>query len=256
MHLGENRFKRGLQGDAVQYGLWVSLADSLASEIAASAGFDWLVIDAEHAPNDVRSLLHQLQALNGYPVTPIVRPLEGSAPALKQLLDLGAQTVLVPMVESAEQARELVRAVRYPPTGIRGVASSRAARWGRVDDYWSRADDEICLVVQIETLVGMENLESIATTEGVDAVFIGPSDLGAALGHLGDPKNPAVREAVNRAITRVRACGKPAGVLSVIPELAIEFTEAGANFVGIGVDTALLAKATSALLEAFQSSNG
>ena len=247
-----NQFKRRLVEPGVQYGMWISLADPVAAEISAGAGFDWLMIDAEHSPNDLRTLLAQLQAVNGYPVSAVIRPPRADAVIIKQYLDLGAQTILVPMIDTAEQAEEMVRAVLYPPQGIRGVASARAARWGRIDDYYRQANDEMCVLVQVETIKGVKNLMDIARVDGVDGVFIGPSDLGAALGHIGDATHPAVREAVVASITAVRAAGKPAGVLSVNPTLAREYRDAGANFVAVGVDTSMLAKHTKALADSFK----
>jgi 4-hydroxy-2-oxoheptanedioate aldolase len=247
-----NQFKRRLVEPAVQYGMWISLADPVAAEISAGAGFDWLMIDAEHSPNDLRTLLAQLQAVNGYPVSAVIRPPRADAVIIKQYLDLGAQTILVPMIDTAEQAEEMVRAVLYPPQGIRGVASARAARWGRIDDYYRQANDEMCVLVQVETIKGVKNLMDIARVDGVDGVFIGPSDLGAALGHIGDATHPDVREAVVASITAVRAAGKPAGVLSVNPTLAREYRDAGANFVAVGVDTSMLAKHTKALADSFK----
>jgi 4-hydroxy-2-oxoheptanedioate aldolase len=251
MEIPRNQFKRRLADDGVQYGMWISLADPVAAEISAGAGFDWLMIDAEHSPNDLRTLLVQLQAVNGYPVSPVIRPPKGDPVIIKQYLDLGAQTVLIPMVETAEQAAEMVRATRYPPAGIRGVSTGRGARWGRVENYFRQANDEMCLLVQVETVKGVENLMAIAMVDGVDGVFIGPSDLGAALGHVGDASHPEVRAAVVAAIGAVRAAGKPAGVLSVNPTLAREYRDAGANFVAVGVDTNLLAKHTKALADDF-----
>ena len=247
-----NQFKRRLVEPAVQYGMWISLADPVAAEISAGAGFDWLMIDAEHSPNDLRTLLAQLQAVNGYPVSAVIRPPRADAVIIKQYLDLGAQTILVPMIDTAEQAEEMVRAVLYPPQGIRGVASARAARWGRIDDYYRQANDEMCVLVQVETIKGVKNLMDIARVDGVDGVFIGPSDLGAALGHIGDATHPDVREAVVASITALRAAGKPAGVLSVNPTLAREYRDAGANFVAVGVDTSMLAKHTKALADSFK----
>lgn len=247
-----NEFKRRLVTGELQIGLWVSLADPTAAEIAAGAGFDWLLIDGEHAPNDLRTILHQLQAVAAYPVSPIVRPARGEAASIKQLLDLGAQTLLVPMVETPDQAEHLVRCVRYPPAGLRGVATARAARWGRVEGYWATADAETCLVVQIETPTGLANLDAIAAVDGVDAVFVGPSDLAAALGHLGAAGHRAVREVVVDAIGAIRRSGKAAGVLSVDPSTAREYVEAGVSFVGVGVDTLLLARATAALAAEFR----
>ncbi len=240
MNLPPNRFKQGLAGDRVQYGLWVSLADPVAAEIAAGAGFDWLTIDQEHAPNDARSTLAQLQAMSAYPVEPIVRPLQADRALVKQAMDLGARTILVPMVDTPEIA-----------AGTRGVASARAARWGRVADHWNRADGDACLVVQIESTTALDQLEAIAAVDGVDALFVGPSDLGAALGHLGEANHPEVRATVCRAIRAIRAAGKAAGVLGTSPELAREYADAGASFVGVGVDTLVLARATTDLRRRF-----
>lgn len=249
MEIPRNNFKRRLAEPGVQYGMWISMADPVAAEISAGAGFDWLMIDAEHSPNDLRTLLVQLQAVTGYDVSTVIRPPKGDSVIIKQYLDLGAQTVLIPMVETAEQAAEMVRATRYPPAGVRGVATGRAARWGRVDNYFREANDEMCVLVQVETLTGIENLTEIAQVDGVDGVFIGPSDLGAALGHIGDPSHVEVRTAVTDAIRAVRAAGKPAGVLSVNPDLAREYRDAGANFVAVGVDTQLLSAHTKALAD-------
>jgi 4-hydroxy-2-oxoheptanedioate aldolase len=196
-------------------------------------------------------VLSQLHAIGGSPSHPIVRPTRHDPALLKQYLDLGAQTLLVPMVDDAAQAVDLVRAVRYPPAGIRGVATARAARWGRRSDYFDCADEEVCLIVQVETLRGVESIDSITAVEGVDAVFIGPSDLAASMGRLGRASDPEVRAAVISAITRVREGGKPAGVLTVSPEAAVEYVSAGATFVGVGVDTLLLARATSDLANRF-----
>jgi 4-hydroxy-2-oxoheptanedioate aldolase len=245
--IAPNRFKQGLTGGAVQYGLWLSLADPVAAEIAAGAGFDWLTIDQEHAPNDVRTTLAQLQAVAAYPVEPIIRPLRSERSLLKQAMDLGARTILAPMVDTAEHAAEMAAAVRYPPTGVRGVASARAARWGRATNHWERADAEACLIVQIESTAALDALDEIAAVDGVDALFVGPSDLGAALGHLGQADHPEVRAAVVEAIGAIRAAGKPAGVLATTPERVEEYVAAGATFVGVGVDTMVLARATSDL---------
>jgi len=246
-----NLFKQGLAGDAVQYGLWLSLTDPVAAEIAAGAGFDWLTIDQEHAPNDARTTLAQLQAIAAHPVEPIVRPLRAERSLVKQAMDLGARTIIAPMVDTAEHAAEMAAAVRYPPTGTRGVASARAARWGRLTDHWERADAEACLIVQIESLAALDALDDIAAVDGVDALFVGPSDLGASLGHLGQPNHPEVRSAVSETIRAIRAAGKPAGVLATTPKLVEEYVAAGASFVGVGVDTMVLARSTSDLRNAF-----
>ena len=251
MDMPTNEFKRRLSNDGVQYGMWVSLADALGAEICAGAGFDWLVIDAEHSPNDVRSALAQLQALGAYPVSPIARLVRGETHRVKQYLDIGFQTILVPMIETAADAAEMVQAINYPPAGVRGVATTRAARWGRVDDYFARANDEACLVRQIESVTALENLDEILAVGGVDAYFVGPSDLGASLGHLGGAGSPEVISAVAETIGRIRAAGHPCGVLAVTAETAARYRDAGANFVGVAVDTALLAKATGALAAQF-----
>ncbi len=251
MDMPRNSFKARLASGEVQYGLWLSLADPYAAEISAGAGFDWVCIDGEHSPNDLRSTLDQLQAIASYDVSPIVRPPVGDKVTIKQLLDVGAQTVLIPMVESAEQADAMVRATRYPPEGVRGVASGRASRWGRVTDYWKHVNDEMCVVVQVETAAGIEALDEILAVADLDGVFIGPSDLAASLGHLGQPGHPEVRAAVADALGRIRAAGKAAGALSTDPELAREFIDAGANFIAIGVDTSLLARATTQLRVSF-----
>lgn len=252
MRMPINTFKARLSSNDVQYGLWASLVDPVATEIGAGAGYDWIVIDGEHSPNDLRSTLAQVQALGEYDVSPIVRVVTGDPALIKQTLDIGVQTVLVPMVETAEQARHMVRAVRYPPEGIRGVAGARGSRWGRVENYWHQANDQMCLILQIESKAGLDNLDEIAAVEGVDALFVGPADLAASLGHLGNAGHSDVRAAVAGAIRDTRAAGKAAGVLAMAPDLVTEYVSAGANFVGLGVDTLLLAQATSALLDTYR----
>jgi len=253
MDMPRNQFKRRLGEPGVQYGIWVSLADAVAAEISAGAGFDWLVIDGEHSPNDIRSSLAQLQAVQASEVSPIARIVRGDTHRVKHHLDIGFQTILVPMVDTAEHAAEMARALRYPPAGVRGVATTRAARWGRVENYHGQANDEVCLVIQIETQRAIDNLDEMLRVEGVDAFFIGPSDLAAALGHLGQPSAPAVRAAVVDLIGRIRDAGRPCGVLATTPETAAEYRSAGANFIGVAVDTALLARATSAIADQYLS---
>jgi 4-hydroxy-2-oxoheptanedioate aldolase len=241
----QNSFKRALAEGAQQYGLWAALADPYVTEVLATAGFDWLLIDNEHAPNDVRSTLAQLQALAGYSSHPVVRPVKSDAALIKQLLDIGAQTLLLPMIDTAEQARDAVLATRYPPEGIRGVGSAlaRASRWNRVPDYLTQASDELCVLVQVETKTGLENLAAIAGVAGVDGVFFGPADLSASMGLLGKPGAEVVREAIRNGIRTVRAAGKAAGVLATDPGIAREYLDAGANFVAVGTDTGLLSAA-------------
>lgn len=249
MELPRNQFKRALIEGRRQFGLWLDLADPYASEISAGAGFDWLVIDAEHGPNDLRSVLAQLQALAAYPVSAIVRIPEGSDATIKQVLDIGAQTLLVPMVESAAQARQLARAVRYPPSGVRGVASSivRASRWNRVPGYVTQADAEVCLIVQIESRAGVDELDAIAAVDGIDALFIGPSDLAASLGHLGNPRHPDVQRMIEDAIRCARNIQKPIGILSTDEAQVRRYLELGCTFVAVGLDAALLATVTQEL---------
>lgn len=250
MHLPINPFKQRLQHPEPQIGLWLGLANAYCAELAANAGFDWLLLDGEHAPNDLRSLLAQLQAIAPYPAHGIIRPPVGDTALIKQLLDIGAQTLLIPMVESAEQARELVRAMRYPPEGIRGVGSAlaRASRWNTIPDYLDQADEHMCLLVQIENLEGLANLEAIAAVAGVDGLFIGPADLSAAMGHRGNPGHPEVAAAIETAIASIRKAGKAAGILSADPKLARRYIELGAHFVAVGVDTTVLMKGLQGLL--------
>lgn len=249
MELPRNQFKRGLIEGRRQFGLWLDLGDPYSSEISAGAGFDWLLIDAEHGPNDVRSVLVQLQALAAYPVAPIVRIADSNDATIKQMLDIGAQSILVPMVESAGQARQLVRAMRYPPAGVRGVASAivRASRWNRIPGYVTQADAEVCLIVQLESRAGIEQLDAIAAVNGVDALFIGPADLAASLGHLGDARHPEVQQTIENAIERARQAGKPIGILSTEEAQVRRYLELGCTFVGVGLDAALLATVTQEL---------
>ncbi|MDH2237798.1 4-hydroxy-2-oxoheptanedioate aldolase [Pigmentiphaga sp. GD03639] len=254
MQLPINTFKRALRDGPPQIGLWVGLADGCAAEMLAGAGFDWLLIDCEHAPNDVRTVLSQLQAVAPYPVHPVVRPVTGDPALIKQYLDVGAQTLLVPMVETAEQAARMVAATRYPPHGIRGVGSAlaRASRWNGVEGYLHRADDEMCVLVQVESKAALANLEAIAATEGVDGVFFGPSDLSASMGFIGRPGEPEVQRAIADGIAAVRAAGKAAGILSADPVLARRYLEMGARFVAVGVDITLLAQAARRLAAGFK----
>lgn len=244
-----NPFKKALRDGQIQWGFWLGMTSAYSAEICAGAGFDWLLIDAEHAPNDVPSVLTQLQAIAPYPSHPIVRPVEGSAATIKQLLDIGSQTLLIPMVESAEQASAWVSASRYPPQGIRGVgtALARAAQWNRHQDYFDKANDEVCLLLQVETLKGLEALEEIVNTEGVDGVFIGPADLAASLGYLGKPDHPEVQNAIEQALRTIQASGKAPGILATDLKLAEHYRQVGALFIAVGVDTLMLANGTSAL---------
>ncbi|MDT3715693.1 4-hydroxy-2-oxoheptanedioate aldolase [Pseudomonas soli] len=254
MDMPINTFKQRLRSGQAQIGLWLGLADPYCAELAANAGFDWLLLDGEHAPNDLRSLLAQLQAVAPYPAQPIVRPVIGDTALIKQLLDIGAQTLLVPMVESAEQARQLVRAMRYPPHGVRGVGSAlaRASRWNSIPDYLDQADDQMCLLVQVENCEGLANLDAICAVEGVDGVFIGPADLSAAMGQRGNPGHPEVQAAIEKAIVRITRAGKAAGILSADETLARRYIELGAAFVAVGVDTTVLMRGLQVLAGTFK----
>jgi len=249
----KNQFKQALMGDKPIFGLWQGIPNTSVAEIGAGAGFDWLLVDAEHGPFDLQSVMSHLQAIEPYPVSAIVRPVEGSTALIKQLLDVGAQTLLVPMVDDAEQARRIVAAAKYPPAGVRGLGTSmaRAANWNRTTDYLEKANDEVCVVAQIETLAGLKNIEEIVKVDGVDAVFIGPSDLSAAMGYIGNPGHPDVVTAIKNAFKVIHAAGKQVGVLAVTKELADKYVEAGARFIGVGVDAALLANATRQLAAQF-----
>jgi 4-hydroxy-2-oxoheptanedioate aldolase len=244
-----NEFKRRLKAGETQIGFWLGMGSANAAEIAGGAGFDWLLIDGEHGPNDITSLLAQMHALQASNSSPVIRPVIGENWMLKQILDIGCQTVLVPMVDSAEQARELVRAVNYPPKGVRGVgaALARASSHNRISDYLQTANDEICLLVQIETQKGLANLDEILQVEGIDGVFIGPADMAADMGYLGKPAAPEVQQAVQDGLRKIVAAGMPAGILMAIPELVEKYLEIGATFVAVGTDVTTFASTTDAL---------
>ena len=249
-----NKLKAALKRGEPQIGLWMSLASPYTAEICASAGFDFVVIDGEHGPNHIQSILHGLQAIAAYPTQAVVRPTIGDVNLIKQILDVGAQTIVVPLVETAEQAELLVRAVRYPPEGIRGVAPAvaRASRWGRADDYINQASSEICLILQIETKKGLDNLEAIAGVDGVDGVFIGPADLSASLGYRGKPSAPEMLRVMEDAVARIRRCGKAPGILWTEDTGSKRFLELGVTFMAVGVDVALLTTATDRLVRTFK----
>jgi 4-hydroxy-2-oxoheptanedioate aldolase len=253
MDLPTNSFKQALRRGKPQIGLWVGLADAYVAELLATTGFDCLVIDAEHAPNDPRSVLPQLQAMAPYPVHPIVRPVRGTAESIKQYLDIGAQTLIIPMVETAEQAQHMVAATRYPTRGVRGVGSAlaRASRWNQIDDYVRRSDDEMCVIVQVESVEGLTQLEGIAAVDGIDGVFFGPADLAASMGLLGRPSDPKVRAAIAQGIETVKKAGKAAGTLTSDRALAREYLDQGALFVAVGADTSILIKAAKELAAEF-----
>jgi 4-hydroxy-2-oxoheptanedioate aldolase len=252
--LQRNAFKHALAQGKLQIGLWSSLCSNIAAEVIADSGFDWVLLDTEHSPNEIPGLFSQLQALARGTATPIVRPAWNDAVLAKRCLDIGAQTLLFPYVQNAEEARRAVASVLYPPQGIRGVAvASRASRFGRVPGYLTKANSEQCVLVQVETRDALKELEAIAKVEGVDGVFIGPSDLAASLGHLGNPAHPEVQEAIHDAVKRLKALGKPAGILSGNEDEVRRYIEWGYLFVAVGADVGLLAKSADALAKKFKS---
>jgi 4-hydroxy-2-oxoheptanedioate aldolase len=248
-----NTFKAALAAKRPQVGLWLSMADPYLAETSATASFDWLLIDGEHAPNDLRSTLGALQAVAPYRSQPVVRAVNGDTHRIKQLLDIGAQNLLVPMVDTAQQARDLVSATRYPPHGVRGVGSAvgRASRWSARGDYLQLADDEVCLLVQVESVTALRNLRAICEVDGVDGVFIGPADLAASMGQRGQPTHPQVQAAIEDAMQTIVASGKAAGTLTSDPQLARRYLELGCTFVAVGVDILLFASAARKLAREF-----
>lgn len=245
-----NRFKARLADGARQYGLWCTLSSGFATEVVAGSGYDWLLLDTEHSPGDPLTVLPQLQVIAGYPaVSALVRPAANDPVLIKRLLDVGAQSLLIPYVQTADEARAAVAATRYPPHGIRGVSAlTRATRFGRLPGYFDRAAEEICLILQIETQEALANLEAIAAVPGVDALFIGPADLAASLGFGANQGHPDLRAEVIRAITRIKAAGKAAGLLTADAELQRMALAAGVDFLALGVDAGLLARGSEALL--------
>lgn len=247
-----NAFKARPTAGTPQIGLWVGLGDPSAAELAAGIGFDWLVIDAEHGPNGLRDILAQLRAV-GTRAHPVVRTRDDDRAILKQMLDIGAQTLLVPMIESAEQAREAVRSVNYPPHGVRGVgaALARASDYNGIADYLQTARDEVCLLLQIESMAGVAALDAILAVDRVDGVFVGPADLAADMGFLGRPAAPEVQEVVSETLRRIRAAGKAAGILTSDRSLAKGYLERGVEFLAVGSDLGVLRAGLTALRSAF-----
>jgi 4-hydroxy-2-oxoheptanedioate aldolase len=253
MDLPRNAFKHAIAAGRLQIGLWSSLTSNIAAEIVADAGFDWILFDTEHSPNEIPGLLAQLQAAARGTASPIVRPAWNDAVLIKRVLDIGAQSILVPYVQNAEEAGRAVAAVRYPPAGIRGVAAAaRASRYGRVKDYLKQADREICVLVQVETRPALDRLEAIAAVDGVDGVFIGPSDLSASFGHIGNPQHHEVQAALEQAVRRLKAVGTPAGILTLNEEEARRYIGWGYTFVAVGSDTGLLGRGADTLARTFK----
>ncbi|CAN1549695.1 HpcH 2,4-dihydroxyhept-2-ene-1,7-dioic acid aldolase [Burkholderiaceae bacterium] len=253
MDLPINHFKRAILSGNRQIGLWSHLCNAISTEILAHSGFDWLLLDMEHSPNELPELLAQLHAMQGAPASAIVRPPWNDMVTFKRLLDIGVQTLLVPYVQTEEEARLAVSFTRYPPQGVRGYAGApRASAYGRVKDYAHHCAEELCVLVQVETVQGLNNLEAIAGVAGIDGVFIGPGDLSADLGHLGNPKHPEVLAAIDNAIGRIRACGKAAGILTGDPTLAQHYLDLGCMFVAVGADQNVLRDSATALAGRFK----
>ena len=254
MDLPKNKFKQALVERRQQLGLWSVLTSSYSAEIIAGAGYDWVLIDTEHSPSGVEGVLPQLQAMAPYDVSPVVRAAWNDTVLIKRFLDIGVQSLLLPFVQSAEEARAAVAAVRYPPDGVRGISMfTRANRFGRVKDYVKRASEEICLLVQVETRTAVDVVEAIAQVDGIDGVFVGPSDLAASLGYLGNPAHEDVMKVIEDTFARITACGKPPGFLTADFAIARRAIAAGSLFTAIGVDGGILARGAENLLTQFKS---
>lgn len=253
MQFPVNHFKRALLAGRRQIGLWCGLSSAYATEVVAGSGFDWLLVDTEHAPGNVDTVLAQLQAVSAYPVAAVVRPAWNDIVLIKRYLDIGAQSLLIPYVQNAAEARRAVAAMRYAPAGVRGFAGlTRATRFGRIDRYAERAAQELCLLVQVESREALNEIEAIAAVDGVDGIFIGPADLGASLGYASDLHHPTVIAAIEDAIGRIIACGKPAGILTLDDAFAHRCIELGTTFTAVGIDLATLARGTETLARRFR----
>lgn len=251
--LPKNRFKKAIGEGRQQIGLWSALSSAYTTEIIAGSGFDWLCLDAEHSPNDVLNILPQLQAMADSPTSAMVRPPWNDMVLIKRYLDIGVQTLLIPYVQNADEAHAAVRSTRYPPAGVRGVSVvSRATEYGRVKNYMAHAASEICVIVQVETLEALDHIEAIAAIDGVDGLFIGPSDLAASMGYLGQPGHGEVKRLIEATIPRIKAAGKPAGILTGDMDFAQRCIDLGSIFTAIGVDAAILARETEKLAAKFR----
>jgi 2-dehydro-3-deoxyglucarate aldolase len=248
-----NRFRQSVREKQRLIGCWASLASPISSEVLGYAGFDWLLLDGEHAPNDLQSLLMQLLALKDSPSAAVVRPEWAEPILLKRLLDLGVYNFLMPFIESAEQARAAVAATRYPPQGMRGIAiAQRSNRYGYCPEYFERINENICVLVQIESKLGVEAVDAIARVDGVDGLFIGPSDLSASLGHFGNPNHPDVQRAMQRVVDVARLADKPVGILSSADEDIQRYLDMGMTCVAVGMDVVLLRNASRQLAERYK----
>ena len=248
-----NSFKRDLLAGKKLIGIWSSLANEITTEALGVAGFDWVVLDGEHSPNNVRTFITQLMALKDSPTAPVVRPSCNNAAEIKLLLDSGFYNFLIPFVESADEAHSAVSATRYPPQGVRGVSvSQRSNRYGTVPDYFKNVNQHICVMVQIESRAGVAAVKDIAAVEGVDCIFVGPSDLAAALGHLGNASHPEVQAAIAQVFADAKAAGKPSGILAPVEADARRYLAMGATFVGVGSDLGAFRNATQALCDRYR----
>ena len=248
-----NTFRQKLLSLKPLIGCWLSLGNPITTEVVGVAGFDWLLLDAEHAPNDVLSLIPQLMALKDSPSAAVVRPASNDTVLIKRLLDAGFHNYLIPMVETADEARRAVAATRYPPAGVRGVSvSQRSNRYGSVPGYFENINDNIAVVVQIESRAGVAAAAEIAAVDGIDGLFIGPSDLAAGYGHLGKPGHPEVQEAMAIVFAAAKAAGKPIGILSPVEADARRYLAQGATLVAVGSDLGLLRMSSQALFDKYQ----
>lgn len=247
-----NSFKARMLAREPQIGLWSALGSSVCAELCAAADFDWMLIDAEHGLNDVPSVFPQLQAIAAYRTHAVVRPPEGDTALIKRYLDIGAQTLMIPMVETVEQAESIAKAAAYAPQGVRGLATmTRAARWSRMPDYVAKAREQICLIAQIESVAGVENLDGIAAVPGIDSLFVGPADLAASMGYPGQPSHPEVVTEVWRSLERITAAGKPAGIFVVDEKFARECLDRGYCYAAVGADAIILSRGVDELRQRF-----
>lgn len=253
MQLPKNRFKQAILSRQHQLGLWCTIPGTFAAEAVAGSGFDWLLFDTEHSPADPLTVLPQLQAVQPYELSAIVRPASNDAVLIKRFLDMGAQTLLIPYVQSRGEAQAAVDAMRYPPEGFRGVSGlTRATRFGRIPGYGKIAHSELCLLLQVETRQALDDLEAIGSVEGVDGIFLGPSDIAASFGHVGEPDHREVVAAIEDAIKRINKLGKPSGILTTNTAFAQRCIDLGTMFTAIGVDVGILARQSEALARQFK----
>ncbi|WFU76971.1 HpcH/HpaI aldolase/citrate lyase family protein [Bradyrhizobium sp. CB2312] len=253
MDLEKNSFKAAIRARKLQIGLWCSLCSSSATELVSDSGYDWMLLDTEHAPNELPGILDQLRSMNSGTAAAVVRPAWNDPVLIKRFLDVGAQTLLIPFVQNAAEAERAVASCRYPPLGLRGITgTARASRYGRVAGYLQEANEQICVLVQVETAVALSELEEIARVDGVDGIFIGPSDLSASVGHIGNPQHPDVQHLIKSAVERITSAGKAAGILATVEADARRYIEWGFNFVAVGSDLQLLARAADNLARSFR----